>query len=76
MTNHPNRAGKFELVFVGGTIAQYRRWHRTFEVAQQTAVDELAKLREAHAHSLHKNYADQRAIIYGPGCGSSGYTVL
>ena len=58
---------KFELVFFGGCGIRYRRWHATYEAAVETAHRVLGKIADAAAHS---------AIIYGPGCGRDGRTVV
>lgn len=65
-----NRAGKFELVFVGGVSRRYRRWHKSFDAAQALALEIL--------HGMDMS-GDQRAahsaIIYGPDCGRDGVTI-
>lgn len=66
MTNHPNRKGKFELVFVGGISRRYRRFHDSYEAAEARALDILPTLADRAAHP---------AIVYGPGCGSDGRTI-
>lgn len=69
MVNHPNRAGKFELVFAGAAMVRfprYRRRHRTYEAAEETARDVLANLDNRAAHP---------AIIYGPEMGPDGRTI-
>ena len=66
MTNHPNRSGKFELVFVGGISKRYRRFHRSYEAASEAAINILVDLDDRAAHP---------AIIYGPDCGRHGMTI-
>ena len=66
MTNHPNRKGKFELVFVGGVSCRYRRYHSSYDAAEDVAFAVLAKLDNRAAHP---------AIIYGPECGPDGRAI-
>ena len=66
MANHPNRRGYYELTFWGGTSKRYRRFHHTFEAAQETALKMLATFDNRAAHP---------AIIYGPDCGRDGVTI-
>ena len=70
MTNHPNRAGQYELTFWGGLpnrfVEGYRRHHATLEAARAEAHRCLAELPNRSAHP---------AIIYGPQCGKDGLTI-
>jgi hypothetical protein len=69
MTNHPNRAGKFELVFSGAAFARiprHRRWHKTEDAAREEAARVLAEIDNRAAHP---------GIIYGPGLGKDGVTL-
>jgi hypothetical protein len=70
MTNHPNRAGKFELEFWGGTKIRYRKHHTTFEAAKATAHRVFAAMPD-----IGEQRAAHPAIIYGPDCGRDGVTV-
>ena len=68
MVNHPQRH-KFEVAFAGSAMVRfprYRRWHPTYEAAEETARCILADLDNRAAHP---------AIIYGPGCGKDGRTI-
>ena len=64
----------FDLVFVGGAMAnyfpRYRRNHSTMESAEETAAAVFAKLQ---AKGLPT--ACHQAIVYGPGCGRDGVTL-
>ena len=62
----------FELVFAGAATAayfpsRYRRYHRTFESAQETAGQVFQKLRDQDLP-----VACHTAIVFGPGCGKDG----
>ena len=77
MTNHPNRNGKFELTFVGGTSAyaqgvlgSYKRKYDSFEAAQDAAFDLLTLFEEDGTRAAHS------AVIYGPDCGRDGHSVV
>ena len=74
MVNHPNRRGKFELVFVCGTRRRYRRFHPTFEAARETAGRVLADMSMSGA-PMDEHRAAHPAIIYGPDCGRDGVTI-
>lgn len=74
--NHPNRNGKYELVFVGAAsvtlykLPRYRRMHKTVEAATATAKKVHEAMREKDMPtSCHP------AIVYGPGCGEDGTVV-
>ncbi|SFU94901.1 hypothetical protein SAMN05421543_11512 [Alicyclobacillus macrosporangiidus] len=65
---------KYELTFWGSARVQrfprYRRMHRTYEDAMETAYRVFGKLEERGlARAAHP------AIIYGPGCGPDGRTI-
>lgn len=68
-------AAKFELVFRGqGTVTAYkiprhRRFHTTFESAQDAAYKVLAQLEQPGVRGAHS------AIIYGPGCPEDGFVI-
>ena len=69
--NHPNRAGAFELVFIGAdalakAFPSYRRRHKTREQAERLAGEILDKLPDRQAHP---------AVIYGPECGPAGLMI-
>jgi hypothetical protein len=66
---------KFELTFWGDVRRRYRRWHATYEAA----VDEAGRVHEQMdeaADPLDEQRAAHPAVIYGPGCGRDGRTVL
>lgn len=57
----------FELTFWGGTSIRYRRDHRTIHTATREALRVLLTIRDRAAHP---------AIIYGPGLGRDGRTIV
>jgi hypothetical protein len=57
----------FELCFWGQVPVRYRRRHASFEEAVEAAERVLARLDNRAAHP---------AIVYGPGCGRDGVTVV
>jgi hypothetical protein len=64
---------KFELVFVGGTRQRYRRWHPSYDAAEQAAQRVLAKMDDGDPAGEQR--AAHPAIIYGPDCGQDGKTI-
>ncbi len=66
MTKTTNTA-KFELTFWGSVPVRYRRFWPTYEAAEGRALQVLASLDNRRAHP---------AIIYGPGLGQDGRTVV
>lgn len=67
MTNHPNRAGEYELTFWGGTREKYRRYHKTLDAARTEALRVLSEMSNRNAHP---------AIVYGPDLAKDGVTIL
>jgi hypothetical protein len=65
---------KFELTFVGGIRRRYRRWHPTFEAAQETAQRILFEM-SLSGDPTGDQRAAHPAVIYGPDCGRDGVTI-
>ncbi len=63
MANHPNRSGKFELTFWGGTDIRYRRRHKTLDAAQAEAEKVLAKMDQRAAHPAVIYHDDERQPV-------------
>jgi hypothetical protein len=66
---------QFELVFVGGTKRRYRKMHSTFESAKETAERVLTDM-SMSGDQTDEQRAAHPAIIYGPGCGRDGTTIV
>lgn len=63
MTNHPNRSGKFELTFFGGTDIRYRRRHKTIDAAREEALKVLGKMNNRGAHPAVIYHDDERQPV-------------